>query len=278
MLVSDWANRWVEERYVRGTFGSRRASPATKAKVEQHLRDWILPVVGGLEIERLSRSDCMNVLAALAERSPATRNRVRTTLQALVGDAVIEGLLDASPAVAVRKHREAADPKTTLTLEERDAMLAELPDTPNGRAIVVLALTGMRAAEVINLTWDEVHAGEFHLGGARTKERRAKVVAFGVRAAEALGPRGVGPVFPGAHERTLRRVLARACADAGVPAVCPHGLRHTWAHLAEHTGATIRQIQSQLGHARIATTERYVSSRAPGVADVVRAVEAAAIA
>ena len=43
-----------------------------------------------------------------------------------------------------------------------------------------------------------------------------------------------------------------------VKGIAPHDLRRTFAKLAHKAGAPIEQIQRSLGHATIATTERYL--------------------
>ena len=56
---------------------------------------------------------------------------------------------------------------------------------------------------------------------------------------------------------------ASVCREAGVPAVCPHGLRGTHATLAVGAGATSAVVASALGHGSSEVTRRhYVTSQA----------------
>lgn len=58
--------------------------------------------------------------------------------------------------------------------------------------------------------------------------------------------------------QTIRDNLKDAFAQAGFPDFYPHALRHSFATDLQHRGADIEEIKEMLGHANIATTERYL--------------------
>ena len=52
--------------------------------------------------------------------------------------------------------------------------------------------------------------------------------------------------------------FAAAVKTAGVPAMTPHGLRHVYPGLAVQSGASVKTLQSIMGHASAAMTlDRY---------------------
>lgn len=66
------------------------------------------------------------------------------------------------------------------------------------------------------------------------------------------------------QQRYVRTALARVGARAGLTKrIHPHGLRHSLASDMADSGSTVVEIQGQLGHASLATTNRYVHRLRP---------------
>jgi integrase len=70
----------------------------------------------------------------------------------------------------------------------------------------------------------------------------------------------------------VRALLPRLAVKAGIhKRVHPHGLRHSHAHELMLEGIPVPIIQRQLGHASLATTDRYLRNIAP--IDVIAAIQ-----
>jgi len=161
------------------------------------------------------------------------------------------------------------------TLMEHAAVAADdaSPVAARDRAVVeLLYATGMRIAELCSADVRDIdrRSRTIRVLGKGAKER---VVPFGQPAAEALedwlavrgmlaGPEARDALFVGARGKRLDQRTARACVhrlarQAGVPDIAPHGLRHSAATHVLEGGADLRSVQELLGHASLATTQRY---------------------
>lgn len=207
----------------------------------------------------------------------ATAARVFTGWLARTGRAPT----DAGSALGSPKpHRTLPDVLRVDEATELIAAAAALADdgSPVGlRDVAMLELlyaTGMRVGELCGLDVDDVDRDR-NVVRVFGKGRKERTVPFGHPAAAAidrwlgagrpdLARSGSGPaLFLGARggridQRAVRTLVHRRLTDVpGAPDLGPHGLRHTAAtHLLEG-GADLRSVQELLGHASLATTQRY---------------------
>jgi integrase/recombinase XerC len=174
--------------------------------------------------------------------------------------AALPVVLDVAAADALMRHAAtAADDGAPLG--HRDLAIVEM-----------LYATGCRVGELCGADITDVDFVDrrFRVLGKGRKER---VIPFGQPAAQALQawlevradipPRpGEQALFIGVRgsridQRTVRAIVQRLADEAGVSAIAPHGLRHTAATHILEGGADLRTVQELLGHASLATTQRY---------------------
>lgn len=165
------------------------------------------------------------------------------------------------------------------------AALVEAPDAAEGASEVEVAVaardrailelmyvSGLRVSEVAGLAIGgvDLDRGRVTVIGKGDKERevplgdpaREAVVAW-LAVRDTLDPGPHGELFTNRRgrpigPRDIRRLVGRyAGATLSGRRVTPHTLRHSFAtHLLEG-GADIRAVQEMLGHASVATTQRY---------------------
>lgn len=191
-----------------------------------------------------------------------------------------EGEVGSNPARVVPTPKAPKRLPEVPTVAQLSEMLEALPATPQGvRDRVALELLygcGLRAAELVGLNLDDLDLSQ-RLVRVLGKGRKERIVPFGREAEKAL--RAYLPVraqlrqkvreddgepllvnLQGGRlsDRSLRRILERAVRQLSVVhRIHPHTLRHAFAtHLLE-AGMDLRAIQELLGHASLATTQRY---------------------
>ncbi len=131
-------------------------------------------------------------------------------------------------------------------------------------AILLLAMTGCRRSEITRLHWCEVDlvGGMLRLRDSKSGPRTvplgdqavALLAALKSQAADSWvfpSVRGAGPIVG------IQKVWMDIRAEAGLPKVRLHDLRHSFASQAVSGGATLYMTGVILGHRQNSTTQRY---------------------
>ncbi|MGH7913825.1 MAG: tyrosine-type recombinase/integrase [Candidatus Binataceae bacterium] len=184
----------------------------------------------------------------------------------------------ASPARALRSPRTQRrlpailpedDVRRLIEAHSEDAAPANLRD----RAILeTLYSSGLRVSEMVGLNWRDVDDEVGMVLVRSGKGNKDRMVPIGEPALDALKAwrRAMptawelnGPVITKLRggrltTRAVENILTRRIVQAGLgSSITPHGLRHCFATHLLDAGADLRSIQEMLGHASLATTQRY---------------------
>jgi integrase len=131
-------------------------------------------------------------------------------------------------------------------------------------AIRLLATTGCRENEILSLRWDAVdfERGFLRLAGTKTGRSTRPLGEAAMAILRALPAVEGSPfVLPGktseGHIKELRRLWEAVRYAAGLEDVRLHDLRHSFASVPATSGESMLVVRSLLGHANVATTERY---------------------
>ncbi|WP_062384929.1 tyrosine recombinase XerC [Demequina iriomotensis] len=270
-------------RHERGLSGNTvRAYLGDLAHLASHLDAGDAPVDGVLAGVVLA--DLRTWLAAMAEEglSRTTLARRGAAVRAFYSWAADSGRIVPNPAIRLASARPASVLPTVLSAGDVVSLLdvartraddGEPVHLRDWAAVEMLYATGMRVGELAGIDLGDADLGErlVRVTGKGDKER---VVPFGVPAADALAqwlergrPALVAPgtgsaVFLGRRgqrvdQRQIREAVHELCRLAGLEEVAPHALRHTAATHLLTGGSDLRSVQEVLGHASLATTQRY---------------------
>ena len=223
-------------------------------------------------------------------RSTKTIKNAIYLLSSVMGEAVEEGLIGRSPVRKLRLPQEEAheDHIRFLTHEEAGALVEATP--AHYQAFVAFLFgTGLRWSEatalqgkhvdldngtiLVRQAWKRIPGGQ-ELGPPKSRKARRTVnAATGALLAAASVMRGPEDyVFVGPHGKSLRhgnfryRIWVDACDKAGLdPRPRIHDTRHSFASWLISEGASLEQVQDQLGHESYEMTRRVYAHLLPAM-------------
>ncbi|MCJ7443748.1 MAG: site-specific integrase [Methanotrichaceae archaeon] len=174
-------------------------------------------------------------------------------------------------------------PQDFLSLEEFGRLKAACKDERELAIIMTLGGTGIRVNELCHLKVEDIDFERGYLHVEVAKGSRPRTVVCSKNALEALGVHlhgrksEAGYVFVGRHNghtstRQVQRILDELAIKAGLQdtrqlsmrsrkRITPHLLRHSAAIWWLDAGIPVSDVQSQLGHASLATTGLYLQRR-----------------
>ncbi len=220
-------------------------------------------------------------LATMGDKSRATVARHAASARTFTTWLRQRGVIDHDPGARLHSPKvprtlpaivSADDARHVLDLTSQRAQSGQVLAIRDHAIVEVLYGTGIRVSELCALDVDDLDFGRrtMRVLGKGNKER---VVPFGVPAERSVRawlavreslvlPTTGAALFIGLrggrlNPRQAREVVVRATDASGVAVLAPHGLRHSAATHVLEGGADLRAVQELLGHASLATTERY---------------------
>lgn len=163
----------VVEDYL--TARAKDMKPRSHAECSRHLRK-LWKAMHGVPLGAVNRSIIAAHMRKIEENSgPAAANRARSTLSAMFGWAMGEGLCELNPVIGANKATEGKTRERVLLDNELAAVWKMAPANDYGRIVRLLMLTGQRREEIGSLRWPEIDKAEklIRLPAERTKNGRA---------------------------------------------------------------------------------------------------------
>ena len=255
-LFRDFADEFMRRQ-------ARRWKPATRRSNAAALRGQLLPAFGATRVADIARADVQRWFDAMSG-APGTANRALPVLSVMMTQAELWDVRPqgSNPCRNMRWHR--MKPRERFLspdeLKRLGFVLDHADDRQAAAAIRLLLFSGARSSEITGLQWDWVRGTRAVLPDSKTGPKAiqlpppARAVLQGLpRTSRFVFPNaeGSGPMTDlGGRWRKLR-------ATAGLDDVRIHDCRHTYASHAVMSGLDLYTVGRLLGHADLASTERY---------------------
>ena len=243
--------------------------PSGRKTVRIYLKACILPTFGKTPLDHIGPEDVAAWFDAASRDRPGAANRAFEILRAMMFRAEEWGLRarDSNPCLGIAKN-----PRNNVARFLDTEELARLGRALDAReaqwreavaAIRLLALTGCRRSEVLNLRWRDVGENALNLVESKTGPRAVPLGEAARALIDALPGRRKPDsfLFPhyaeGRGEYSLVTCWRAVCEDADLGRLRLHDLRHTAASQAVMAGENLPLVGKLLGHRRHRTTAGY---------------------
>lgn len=194
-------------------------------------------------------------------KKPTTTNRELAAISGIYNYFMRQGLMKENPC----KYESRSKIKEALpnTIPSNELAMAFIhADGWAAIMIGILATTGIRIQELLDLRWQDIDWNEetLRINGKGNKQR---IVYCRHDVLEMLKPykgkrQWVGKIF-GIDQREARAILYKALKPyCSVEHLSPHVIRHTLATEMAKNGANVTTIAKILGHRDIRTTQKYI--------------------
>jgi integrase len=215
------------ETFARQVIGELPIRSKTRSTYLSMLKCHVVPSIGAISIEAITRSDIQGSLRGLP---PQTAAMTLAVIKSVYREAQARGIVESSPAHGISGPKIMVAPRKFLTWEE-----VKIGDFGRYTSCIrFLALHGLRWSEALALTSEDIRGGRIYVSKSLHGQTKSK---SGIRTVPLMCEL---PEFP-SSPKTLRRALAPY-------GVTIHSLRHTYAYLLKQQGVHVTTAQRLLGH------------------------------
>lgn len=171
-------------------------------------------------------------------------------------------IFNVGAVVKAGKPRFGANDKI-LTKKEIQGLMNATKSKRDYLFIKLLANTGLRISEAVNLRWTDLNNGKLTIYGKGSKTRiisinqslESEIRTLKGKSDYIFCSRTLKPLHRCDMDKLIKRLAKKANIDKKVSC---HWLRHSTASHALNNGASLTQVQTLLGHDSLNTTARYL--------------------
>jgi len=283
----DYLNNWLEDEHKHTIAHSTYKRYLALAKFH------INPILGKIELQKLSSSNITRMLTTMREAGQSARSQqqARALLSVALRDAEYKGFILVNPVTRVRNPQGKRIEISPLSIQEVKRLLSTYSGTYLGGRLHIALICGFRQGEALGLTWDVVHLEERTIKVNRQvqivngvqvftdlkTEKSSRIIVLTEETTAALrdhlslieqlkeraGSSWVenNLVFPDGFgnfrsPKTDYAEWKKALKLCGIPSKRLHDARHTAATLMYSQGVGIETISRALGHSTSAITSK----------------------
>nr|DAO89780.1 MAG TPA: Integrase [Caudoviricetes sp.] len=271
VTVGDLGQRWLDMQ--------THLKPSTKVSYEGLWNTSIEPYWGPRTVKSISRSDVQEWVAK-DPHSASWRRNAHNLLAQILDMAVADRRIRENPARGIKLPRKEKTVKVYLTMQQLRLFARECKTRED--LVLLLGTSGLRWGEAIALRPVDLDPLRGRISVTRSlsktgngvslttpKSHQHRTVAVAgfvmdrlMQRAEPLGredllftsPAGTFLRTPGKDSWFTWALKRAQKKDPTIPYFSPHGLRHVAAGLLVQSGANVKAVQAQLGHANASQT------------------------
>ena len=283
MTLGEWLEIWLTE------CAEPSVRPSTFRGYRAYVRDKIAPYLGEKEIRKVTVDDIQNLYRKLkkeggAEGGPlsgASVRRIHGVLNQALKVAADRHLIVKNPTDNVTLPKREPSPRTILNDEQLERFMEAIRQDRRWHDFFYLEITtGLRRGELCGLMWSDFdekkgtlsirrtlhgkEGGGYYVGDTKTGTGRriiklppstVQLLTERKRAAisQWIFPNPIhpeDPVMPNSGNNRMKKLLA----EAGLPRMRFHDLRHTFATHALTSGVDAKTLSGILGHTKTSFT------------------------
>lgn len=288
LTVEQWLNTWMND-----VIKLSRAE-TTVYSYQKMIDNHIVPALGDVELQKLTPTMLQKYYAEKIREGKISSNTVRKhhdLMNTAFQMAVKQGLILSNPAANVEAPTVKRPDIKYYSVEQLQTLLKLSEGTRLEVLIKLAGLLGLRREEIMGLTWDfvdfekkKIIIAEARTMAGNTVVKKDPKNATSVRTLymtediedllkrekakqekykQALGPgyQDSGYVFTHEDGRPVRpnyasELFTKFITDNNLPPLTLHGLRHSFASIANSKGIPMYDIGKALGHSSPSTTSR----------------------
>lgn len=294
LTVESFFSHWLHTEH------RESIAPSTYRRYSSLMKTHILPVIGKIKLNNLTRNDLSRVLTTMSQGGQSSRSQqqARAVLILACREGFESGAMIQNPALGLRSIKLQSSPISPLTLDEVKRLLSTFSGTAMGARLHIALLCGLRQGEALGLRWSDIDlenrsihiTQQMQLINGQTvsvplkttRSNRTVIMTDETMKELSLLQSSTqevnGLVFTADNglplsSHTDYNNWQRALKLCGIAPKRLHDARHTAATLMYSQGVGIETISRALGHSNSAITSRlYVHSAEEPLRDAAEAM------